>query len=98
MGNIKYVHLFSFYFFKTLIVLLGFFYAEDNFRKSLQEFNSSDVIRSCIVFFIIFLAASTSSQSYENFQSVSKKTRFLLGITAGIIAILSCGYLLSVYF
>lgn len=98
MGSMSYIHLFSYYFFKSLILFLGICYAEDNFRKSLQEFDSSDVIRFCIVIFILFLAWSTSSQSYEKFQSFSKKTRFLLGIIAGLTAILSSGYLLSVYF
>jgi hypothetical protein len=72
MGSMSYIHLFSYYFFKNLILFLGIWYAEDNFRKSLQEFDLSDVIRFCIVAFILFLAWSTSSQSYEKFQSVSK--------------------------
>lgn len=98
MSRINYIHLFSYYFFKNLILFLGIFYAEDNFRKSLQAFTLTDVLQSCTVIFIIFLAWSTSSQSFEMFELASKKTRFLFGITAGLTSIFLSGYLLSVYF
>lgn len=98
MNSFNRMQLFGFYFFKSIIIFLGFVYADQNFRKPFEEFSSADFIRISLLVIIIGAVLNFSSGSLKEFESISIKIRFCMASAAGLTAILSAGYLLSVYF
>lgn len=98
MNIFIYIRLFRFYFLKHFIFILMYFYAEDNFRKPISAFQTSDIIRFGIVVCVMYMAWSLTSESFNEFQSISKKIRLFLGLIAAGAALLCGGYLLGIYF
>lgn len=98
MNIFSYIRLFTFYFLKHFLLVLMYFYAEDNFRKPISAFQTSDIIRVGIVVSVMYMAWSITSESFNEFQSISAKIRFFLGVVAAVTAFLCGVYLLGIYF
>lgn len=94
----RYVIFFLYSFFLHIIFQLIYFYADDNFRKPLNDFSNSDIVRAIILLIILFSYFRLIPNLFERFKEVSTKLKVLFTVLSFVVSIFVIGFLLAVYF
>jgi hypothetical protein len=95
---LRYIRFFVYYFFLTSIVILGYFYAEDNFRKPFSDFSGLDITRAIILAVIMWSYFGLTTDIFNRFEEISKKFKVLLAVVSFLVSLFTVGFLLSIYF